>query len=332
MDVSRPDRQAILAMTAGFQEACVIGTAAELDVFAALKDQWLTAPELADRLGADLRGTTILLDAVSALELLEKQDERYRVPAEIRPLLCPDEPDNILPMILHRMNVLRGWSMLSWTVKAGIPAPRPASVRGSDADTAAFVAAMHTTSGPMAEALVDRLGPLPFTHLLDVGGASGTWTLAFLRARPGTRATLFDLPHALGQARDRFDRTEFADRVRLVPGDFYVDELPQGADLAWLSAIVHQHSRPHNRALFANVHRALAPGGLIAIRDVVMEPDRTRPMAGALFAVNMLANTATGTTFTFEELADDLRASGFREPRLAVRDEAMSSVVTATRE
>ena len=108
MDGSRPDRQAILAMTAGFQEACVIGAAAEMDVFHALKDQWLTASELADRLEADLRGTTILLDAVAALDLLEKQDDRYRVPAAIRPLLCPDEPDNILPMILHRMNVLRG--------------------------------------------------------------------------------------------------------------------------------------------------------------------------------------------------------------------------------
>jgi SAM-dependent methyltransferase len=85
--------------------------------------------------------------------------------------------------------------------------------------------------------------------------------------------------------------------VTLAAGDFYVDDLPAGADFAWVSAICHQHSRRHNRELFAKVYRALAPGGRIAIRDVVMEPCRTQPRDGALFAINMLVNTDTGGTF-----------------------------------
>ena len=71
------------------------------------------------------------------------------------------------------------------------------------------------------------------------------------------------------------------------------------------------------------------PGGRIAIRDVVMEPDRTKPLDGALFAINMLVNTNTGGTFTFEEYAEDLRAAGFEESRLQVKHEAMNSVVVA---
>ena len=93
-----------------------------------------------------------------------------------------------------------------------------------------------------------------------MGGASGTWTLAFLRAVPGRTATIFDLPDAIEQARQRLARSEFADRVKLVAGDFYSDELPRGADFAWVSAIVHQHSREHNRELFAKVHAALRAG------------------------------------------------------------------------
>ena len=87
--------------------------------------------------------------------------------------------------------------------------------------------------------------------------------------------------------------------------------LPAGADLAWVSAIVHQNSRAQNRALFAKVFAALAPGGRIAIRDILMEEDRTRPVAGALFAVNMLVATEGGGTFTFAELREDLEAAGF---------------------
>ena len=119
--------------------------------------------------------------------------------------------------------------------------------------------------------------------------------------------------------------------MTLTAGDFYVDDLPGGADFAWVSAICHQHSRRHNRELFAKVHKALVPGGRIALRDVVMEPCRTRPAEGALFAINMLVNTDSGGTYTFEEYADDLRAAGFEDPRLAVKHEAMNSVVVAVK-
>jgi trans-aconitate methyltransferase len=218
---------------------------------------------------------------------------------------------------------------LAWTVKAGVPAPRQSSIRGAAADRASFIAAMHAISGPMADDLVAQLGTLKFHRLLDVGGASGTWTLAFLRAVPGATATIFDLPDSINQARQRLANTEFADRVTLVSGDFYTDELPRGADFAWLSAICHQHSRRHNRELFTKVNEVMAPGGRIAVRDVVMESCRTRPSEGALFAVNMLVNTETGGTYTFEEYAEDLRVAGFEEPQLVVRNEAMSSIVMA---
>ena len=120
-----------------------------------------------------------------------------------------------------------------------------------------------------------------------MGGASGTWTLAFLRAVPGATATIFDLPDAIEQAHSRLIGTEFESRVTLAAGDFYVDNLPAGADFAWVSAICHQHSRRHNRELFAKVYQALAPSGRIAIRDIVMEPCHTQPRDGALFAINI---------------------------------------------
>ncbi len=329
MSQEQRDRGQLLEMSGGFMPACVLGAAAELDLFSVVGGQWMSDEAVADRLEADLRATRMLLDAVAALGLLDKQNDLYSVPAALRPLLTEDSPETILPMIRHRTNVLRGWSQLAWVTKAGMPVPRPASIRGAEADRAAFVAAMHAASGPVADEVVARLQPPPLQHLLDVGGASGTWTMAFLRAVPGARATLFDLPPAVEQARQRFAGTDFAPRVDFVAGDFYIDDLPPGADFAWLSAIAHQHSRHHNRQLFAKVHAALEPGGTIAVRDVVMEPCRTRPVMGALFAINMLANTASGGTFTFDELAEDLQAAGFTGPELRVRSDDMNSVVTA---
>ena len=72
-----------------------------------------------------------------------------------------------------------------------------------------------------------------------------------------------------------------------------------------------------------------APGGWLAIRDIVMAPDRVAPVSGALFAVNMLVATRGGGTYTFAEIRDDLRAAGFTAARLLRRDPAMNCVVAA---
>lgn len=324
-----PNRQTILDMMNGFRAACVIGAAAELDAWTALADGPLSAEQFAERLDCDTRATAMLLDAVAAIGLLEKDAGRYGVPAELRDCLVEGGRDTILPMLRHAANIMRGWSQLAWTVKGGIPMPRPSSIRGPRADIDSFIAAMHTVSGPVADEVVRRLDPPKFNLLLDVGGASGTWTLALLRAMPDAAAVIFDLPEAIAQAEQRLADSEFAERVTLVAGDFYRGELPEGADFALVSAICHQHSRQKNRELFAKVFRSLVSGGMIAIRDIVMEPSRTAPMQGALFAINMLVNTTDGGTFTFDEYAEDLLAAGFSDPRLAMKHEAMNAVVMA---
>ena len=201
MEQNLPDRFDILRLMRDYQPACVLGAAAELNLFTLLGDRSRSAVELAEEASADPRAMAMLLDALTALRLLEKTGDRYATPAPLRPLLTEDGPQTVLPMIWHSMNCLRQWTRLAWVVKRGVPEPGQASIRGDEADRAAFIAAMHSVSGPMADGLVARLADLPFRHLLDVGGASGTWTLAFLRARPGTTATIFDLPDAIVQAR-----------------------------------------------------------------------------------------------------------------------------------
>jgi ubiquinone/menaquinone biosynthesis C-methylase UbiE len=162
-----------------------------------------------------------------------------------------------------------------------------------------------------APKIVAAINPGQARRLLDVGGGSGSYTLAMLSAVPEMRATLFDLPPVIEMARDRVQAAGMLDRVELVAGDFYKDELPPGHDLALLSAIIHQSSYEQNEVLYAKIYRALNSGGRIVVRDHVMSADRTRPLEGALFAVNMLAGTEGGTTYTFDEIKEALTAAGF---------------------
>jgi precorrin-6B methylase 2 len=321
----------ILQLTRDYQGPCVLAAAADLELFESIGSDEAGAPEIAARIRGDLRATTILLDALAALQFLVKRDDRYAVPERLRPLLRPGATGSLLAMVQHQANCLRRWARLAEAVRTGAPPERVPSVRGEASDRAAFVEAMDVVNREAAAGLVRALMPVPFTHLLDIGGASGTWTLAWLAESPAARATLFDLPPVIPQARERLGAAGLLDRVTLVAGDFYADPLPAGADLAWVSAIVHQNSRAQNRALFRKIAAALVPGGRILIRDIVMDPTRTRPVSGALFAVNMLSATPGGGTFTFAELREDLEAAGFREAVQLREDDGMHAVVGARR-
>jgi len=312
-----------------FQPACVLVAGAELDVFSALDNNPMIASELASKIESDARATTILLDALTAMGLLVKQGDKYMVPDNIRPLLSEKSPENVLPMVRHLGNCLRRWAQLSVVAQTGKPAERTASVRGEAADQAAFIGAMHKFSDPVAAEVVGRLQPLQFNCLLDIGGASGTWTMAFLHAVPQTTAIIFDLPPVIPMARQRIADAGLNERVSFVEGDFYTDELPEGADLAWLGAICHQNSREQNRMLFSQIHKALKDEGIVVIRDVVMDSSHTNPPGGALFAVNMLVATEGGGTYTLDEYSQDLREAGFEDVELVHQDESMNSLIKA---
>ncbi len=319
----------LLDLMRGFQPACVLAAAADLDVFTVLGGKPMDVQTLARTIGTDLRATRILLDALGALDLLVKEEQIYRVSPDLTSLLTEEGTQSILPAVRHLANCLRRWSTLATVVKTGEPAPRTPSVRGSQADMESFIVAMNTFTAPVVDSVIRRLNLSDVTHVLDIGGASGNWSVGFLQAYPQTQATIFDLPEVIPLARERLLNAGLMDRVSLVAGDYNTDALPAGADLAWLSAIAHQNSRAQNCQLYAKIHAALGLGGNLIIRDMVMEPSRISPPAGALFAVNMLACTDAGDTFTFAEFQDDLANAGFTDITLLVQDQGMDSLIRA---
>lgn len=319
----------ISAMARGYQESCVLVALAELELFDHFGSRQFTARQAAEKLGADLRAMTALLDAAAALELLSKSADHYVAAPGVSDALSSSGKSSVLAMTQHQANCLRSWAQLARVVKTGKPAERQPSIRGEKADHQAFIEAMDNVSAPVADKIIAELALPPFRHVLDVGGASGTWTIALLARNPQATATIFDLPAVIPQAQRRITQAGLSDRVDFVGGDFLVDALPAGTDLAWISAIIHQNSRQENRQLFASVFRAMNSGGHVLIRDVVMEDSRIAPVAGALFAINMLVNTRAGGTYTFSELQEDLLSAGFIDVKLLRRDLAMHSVLQA---
>jgi SAM-dependent methyltransferase len=319
---------AVLEDVRGFFKSRVILTAAELDLFTRLEQGQATANDLAKEFSCDQRSLTRLLDCLVALDLLSKQDDLYQT-AERGNLLSAEHPETELPMVLHLSGLWETWSGLTETLKTGEnPRRKPVAHRGKDS-LKDFIGAMHVVGRGLSYEIADYYNLSPFKRLLDIGGATGTYTIAFLEKNPEMTAVLFDLPDVIDWAEERLGRENLLDRVELVAGDFYHDELPRGCDLALLSAIIHQNSPQENLDLYRKIHRALVPGGKLLIRDHVMDPCRTFPPQGTLFAINMLVNTRGGDTYTFDEIEDALETAGFHQVELMRKGERMDCLVEA---
>jgi len=318
----------VLEDVRGFLKSRVILTAAEFDVFTRLDGESATAETLAGELDCDKRCLTRLLDCLVAVHLLKKERTLYQT-TKRGGFLSSTHPATELPMVLHLNGLWETWSGLTETVKTGTnPRRKPISKRGKESFKA-FIDAMHVVGRDLSREIADSYNLDSFKRLLDIGGATGTYTISFLEKNPEMTAVLFDLPDVVPWAEESLEAEGLMDRVELVAGDFYKDELPVGCDLALLSAIIHQNSPEQNIDLYRKIHRALLPGGKILIRDHVMDSARTYPPQGTLFAINMLVNTEGGDTYTFAEIKNTLEAAGFEAAQMVRTGETMDCLVEA---
>jgi hypothetical protein len=103
-----------------------------------------------------------------------------------------------------------------------------------------------------------------------------------------------------------------------------------GHRVATIGQILHSHDEVSNRKLLEKTYAALAPGGVVAIAEFLVMPDRSGPLMGLIFAANMLVNTEAGSTYSFEEVHGWLKDAGFEQVR-TFDVPGPSSLILATR-
>jgi ubiquinone/menaquinone biosynthesis C-methylase UbiE len=301
--------QQIMELASGFMRSRAFLTACELDLFTAVGSGEATSAEVARTLGTDRRATDRLLNVLCSLGLLQKAADRFRNGPAAARFLVRDAPE-YLGGLMHWVHLWESWSTLTPAVRqGGAVTAAPVDERGEQW-LRAFIAAMHWRACQHAPAVVAALDLTAVSRVLDVGGGSGAYAMEFVRAAPGLRAVVFDLPNILPFTAGYLAQAGLADRVALVAGDYDRDDLGGGFDLVFLSAIIHSNSPDGNRALINKAVAALNPRGQLVVQDFIVDETRTGPPFGALFALNMLVGTAAGDTYTESEARQWMTEAG----------------------
>ncbi|MFA6959068.1 MAG: methyltransferase [Thermoanaerobaculia bacterium] len=291
-----------------FQESRIILTAIELDVFSAA-GEGAGAAAISSRCGTDARATELLLDALVALGLLAKSDGKWRTTPVSKRFLAKGGENDARAALMHQAGLWNRWATLSDCVRFGVPF-KPAGAR-DDAWTRAFIAAMHRNASERAPHVVRAVGTDGVARMLDVGGGSGAYSIAFAQASPRLHAEVLDLEPVLVIANEHVMAAGLSDRVALRAGDLRDDPLGSGFDLIFVSAICHMLDDDENVSLVRRSHEALAPGGRLVIADFILDETRTAPRQAALFSINMLVGTERGRNYTEQEYRSWLTRAGF---------------------
>lgn len=298
--------EALAALGQAFQQSRILLTGYELGVFTALSDGPRTAEEVAGAVNADPRATDRLLNALVNLGLVVKTGAAFANAEAADKYLVRGRPE-YLSRLGHSANLYGRWADLTAVVRAGT---RVNERTRNGKEIAEFIGAMHYRGRRDADELVDRLDLDGISRVLDVGGGSGAYAMAFCRARPGITAEVLDLPEVVPLTRRYVAEEGLSDCVTARAGSFLTDPFGEGFDLIFFSAIVHMNTPDQNLLLMRKAAAALNPGGRIVVQDFVMDETRTRPPFGTVFALNMLVNTEGGDTYTEAEIRTWLRKAG----------------------
>lgn len=294
----------------GFRESRVILTAIELDIFSAI-GKGANSKTAAKKLGTDPRATDSLLNALAAIELIEKRDGIFSNGPVAARFLEEGSSDDSRAAIMHTAHLWPRWSTLTDCVRQGTSVTyTEMAVRGDDW-TNAFIAAMHKNASFRAPMVVGMVGTDGVRRMLDVGGGSGAYSIAFARANNRLLADILDLATVAPLAQEHIDEAGLGDRVKTRVGDLRTDRFGADYDLVFISAICHMLDPAENRDLLKRSFDALNSGGRLVIQDFILDATRTRPRTGALFALNMLVGTRGGSAYSEGEYSDWLRDAGF---------------------
>jgi O-methyltransferase domain len=239
-------------------------------------------------------------------------------------------------LIMNDDALLRAWRNLDRVLQTGEPifaevnGQTPFQYFASDPvrseNFAGLMRGMYGPEGPRVAAM------FPFGRfgsLIDIGGGAGHILADILRAHPGVRGAVFDLPRTAEVARQFLLEQGLADRASVLEGDFF-DAVPSGYDAYFVKSVLHDWNDDRSTAILENCRAAMPAHGRILVTEIVMEPGKPIGHPHRLIDLEMMVSYG-GKERTAREFGDLLVRAGFHLEQIHTIDGSFFSVVEGSK-
>lgn len=316
-----------LALIAGGHTAFqLLWSGIQLNLFNVLsKKPGLSQAEIADELGIETQPARILLVGLTALRLIEKEEEKYRNAALVDKLLVAESPDNMIDVLGWQYHIVYPAEM---DLLESLKANRNVGLRhfsGTEDNLYARLAhspdlekvfheAMASLSSSANKLLVANVDLSDVKHLVDAGGGAAENAITLARANPHLTITIFDAPTVCLRAEENISSAGLSDRIHVYPGNFFETPFPSGIDCIFFGHMMTIWSPETDTSLLRRAYDALPEGGKVIIFNMMAHDDDTGPMTAALGSPYFLTiATGQGMLYSWSDYEKCLSDAGFRQ-------------------
>ena len=302
----------------GFMGSKALFAALEHGIFTRLSQGPATAAAMAD--GSDLQPdrAETLLTALAGLGLVTVTDGRFANSPAAEAFLVKGAKHDFGDYL--RLQVGRQMYGLLDQIDDALADRLSPEATGSYAEWFAdpeeaklYSRSQHAGSLGPARQLVRALDLTGARRMLDLGGGTGAFAIAFARAAPALSVTVVDFPNVAALGREYVAEAGLSDRVAYVDGDALETEWPGGQDLILMSYLLSGVPGAAHDGLLARAHAGLIPGGRLLVHDFVVHADRTGPKLAALWQLQHTAFTPKARSLDAASLAAAMAAAGFAD-------------------
>jgi hypothetical protein len=318
------DPSHIMQTATAFWASKVLLTAVEFDLFSALGSDSMTADELGEALELHPRGTYDFFDALVALQFLDRDGDgpegRYRNTTATAAFLDKKSPTYVggLPEMLNA-RLFGFWNHLGEALKTGEPQtevkvhgkPIFEELYSNEVHLGQVLDAMTGIQAEYFQELAEKFDFSRYKTVSDVGGA-----LALLSRMVGAHHehltfTSFDLPPVGQHAQQSIDAAGMTERIKVVSGDFFVDDLPK-ADVVTMGNILHDWNLQNKKMLIGKAYDALPEGGAFIAIENLIDDARRENAFGLLMSLNMLIEFGDAFDYTGADFREWCGEAGFQ--------------------
>jgi len=296
---------------------------AHFRVFERLRAEGLLPDDLRRILGLAERPATVLVTALRAMGMLAVDESGRIVPTDLA-------REHLTPGAFFDVSGYIGLAAESPGTLGMVESLRSNRPLGSEAEEsgAAFIfkegiesamereaSARHLTlalagrARNVAPVLAEKYPLEGVRTLLDVGGGTGIYAIAWLLRHAELRAIVWDRPEVLRVAGEFAAENGVSDRLECRAGDMFRDPVPTGADAVLLSNILHDWDAADCRVLVGRCAQALPIGGRLLIHDVFLDDAMDGPLPVALYSAALFQMTE-GRAYSGAEYREWLRQAG----------------------
>lgn len=289
----------------------VITIAQEIGLFQLFHQSPQTSAEVEQHLHLTPFVAEATIAVLAAFGLLTRQaDERFRLTEIGETYMLPDSPffyTGFCPpqewyLDLLRMKVLSG---------GGAPMPLAVGMKQQPIEVVrSFIDRMHMMTLPAAASLAQQPIFGQISHLLDVGGGSGSLAIAIAAFNPQIRCTLIDIEPVCQIAQENIEKYGLQDRITTVVKDMFADTWIEEVDGILFGNIFHDWDLASCHLLAKRAFETLKPGGSVLLHEMPLAETKDGPLTVACLSAILLMYE-NGKQYTLSELKNILSAAGF---------------------